>query len=234
MKSDSPHNQPQISITSQSDAFLKSEGDHWFERNKDLLRRKINLYDTKTIKRVLEHDSDRINHILEIGSGNGVKLNDLCEYFDANGAGVDPSEVAIKDGLVAYSNLRLSVATASDLPFSKNSFDLVYFGFCLYLVDRSDIFKAISEADRVLKPGGFLAILDFDPIQRHKRPYHHLPGLFSYKTSYAEFFMTGGHYYLIAKESFSHDANHFTANSDERVSISILYKEIDPYASCAA
>ena len=135
----------------------------------------------------------------------------------------------IKNGNELHKHLDLSVATASNLPHSNNFFDLVYFGFCLYLVDREDIFKAVAEADRVLKSGGFLAILDFDPKQRHKRPYHHKPGLFSYKTSYSDFFTAGGHYYLVAKESFSHGASHFATDSDERVSVSILYKEPEPY-----
>lgn len=99
----------------------------------------------------------------------------------------------------------------------------------MYLVDRSEIFNAVAEADRVLKNGGFLVIFDFDPAQRHKRPYHHKSGLFSYKTSYSDFFINCGHYYLVAKESFSHSDNHFSLNSDERVSICVLYKELDPY-----
>jgi ubiquinone/menaquinone biosynthesis C-methylase UbiE len=214
---------------SQSKIFLASEGDGWFERNKAAVNSKSNFYETDTIKRVLQSYKEVINNVLEIGCGNGAKLNDLCQYFNANGNGIDPSSAAIKNGNDLHKHLDLSVATASNLPHSNNFFDLVYFGFCLYLVDREDIFKAVAEADRVLKSGGFLAILDFDPKQRHKRPYHHKPGLFSYKTSYSDFFTAGGHYYLVAKESFSHGASHFATDSDERVSVSILYKEPEPY-----
>ena len=48
-------------------------------------------------------------------------------------------------------------------------FDLVHLGFFLYLVDREDYLRCISEADRLLKFGGFLSIIDFEtPIQyRH-------------------------------------------------------------------
>ena len=81
----------------------------------------------------------------------------------------------------------------------------------------------------MLKTGGFLAILDFDPKQRSKNPYHHKPGMFSYKNSYSDFFTAGGHYYLVAKVSFSHEANHFDINSDERISVCILYKEPETY-----
>ncbi len=214
---------------SQSKVFLESEGDVWFERNKTFVNNKKSYYETETLKRVLQGYKDKISNVLEIGCGNGAKLFDLCNYFKAAGSGVDPSAAAVKNGKELHKNLQLSISTASKLPFSDEKFDLVYFGFCLYLVDRNDIFKAVAEADRVLKSGGFLAILDFDPKQRHKRAYHHKPGLFSFKTSYADFFTASGHYYLVAKESFSHGASHFTTDSDERVSICILYKEPEPY-----
>ncbi len=222
----------EVSTTSrvnQSKIFLENEGDSWFERNKTAVERTSRYYETETIKRVLQHCQGSINNILEIGCSNGAKLLDLCDFFNATGYGVDPSTAAVESGNKQHKDLQLSVSTASELSYNDDTFDLVYFGFCLYLVDRNDIFKAVAEADRVLKRGGFLAILDFDPKQRHKRPYHHKPGLFSYKTSYADFFTTSGHYYLVAKESFSHGANHFTPDSDERVSVSILYKEPDAY-----
>ena len=69
----------------------------------------------------------------------------------------------------------------------------------------------------------------FYPKIRRKQTYHHMSGVFSFKTSYADFFTASGHYYLVAKESFSHGTNYFTTDSDERVSISILYKEPDAY-----
>jgi ubiquinone/menaquinone biosynthesis C-methylase UbiE len=223
------HSKKSSQSVNQSKVFLESEGDGWFERNKTAVNSKSSFYETETIKRVLQHYKENINSVLEIGCGNGAKLFDLCDYFKATGSGIDPSAAAVKNGKELHKGLQLSVSTASKLPYNDDNFDLVYFGFCLYLVDRNDILKAVAEADRVLKNGGFLAILDFDPKQRHKRAYHHKPGLFSFKTSYADFFTAGGHYYLVAKESFSHGASHFTTDSDERVSVSILYKEPEAY-----
>lgn len=218
------------SIMNQSKAFLEGEGDCWFQRNQMAISSKLSFYDVRIIIRTLNSFKDRINNALEIGCSNGAKLFDLCHHLSANGYGIDPSAAAILNGKSLYKNLHLSVSTASQIPYGDNIFDLVYFGFCLYLVDRSDILKAVAEADRVLKSGGFLAILDFDPKIRHKRTYHHMPGIFSFKTSYADFFTASGHYYLVAKESFSHSTNYFTTDSDERVSISILYKEPDTYS----
>ena len=215
----------------QCQIFLEGEGDRWFDRNRSTLNQQKSFYENETIKRVLGSHRERIGHILEIGCGNGVKLADLCQFFAAQGHGIDPSSEAVREGMDKFPNVNvhLDVSIASHIPHGDASMDLVYFGFCLYLVDRTEILKAVAEADRVLKSGGFLAILDFDPGNRHKRAYHHKPGLFSYKTSYADFFTASGHYYLVAKDSFSHSEHAFSLDSDERVSICILYKEPEPY-----
>jgi ubiquinone/menaquinone biosynthesis C-methylase UbiE len=125
--------------------------------------------------------------------------------------------------------MNLTVGTASNLPFESAFFDVVFFGFSLYLVDRTKLFQAVSEADRVLKPGGFLVIQDFDPGYRYKRPYTHLDGISSYKNSYVDLFSASGHYFQAEKVSFSHSKNVFDKDPHERISISLLYKELDAY-----
>lgn len=218
----------------QSRVFLEGEGNQWFERNKLRLDEVNQGGETGTVKRVLQPFKADIHRIIEIGCSSGAKLADLCSFFQAEGMGIDPSSSAIAHGQQRHASrtehkLSFEVGTASQLPGPDAQFDLVLFGFCLYLVDRHDVLKAVAEADRVLKPGGFLAILDFDPVHRHQRPYHHKAGIQAYKTSYADFFTAGGHYYLVAKDSFSHTNDHFTPDSDERVSMSILYKETNAY-----
>lgn len=217
----------------QEAAFKTGEGDNWYERNKEKLAREQTHHDLEIIKRILAGHKDSIRNILEIGCGNGIKVEELCNFFGAEGAGLDPSQAAVRDGNKRLSengkNVHLTVGTASTLPFDNQSFDLVYFGFCLYLADRSQMFKLVSEADRVLRNGKFLTIFDFDPGLRMKRPYHHRPELYAFKNSYADFFTSGGQYFLVAKESFSHNSLHFDPDRDERLSVSILFKERDAY-----
>jgi ubiquinone/menaquinone biosynthesis C-methylase UbiE len=177
---------------------------------------------------------DNIHNILEIGCGNGAKLFSLCKSLDARGVGIDPSSKAVESANQQakadnLSGIHFKVGSSTILDFATASFDLVYFGFCLYLVDRNELFQTISEADRVLKPGGFLSILDFDPAIRHKRVYHHKENVFSYKNNYPALFTASGHYHLVEKHSFSHSTNHFVRDRGERVAINILYKEIDAY-----
>jgi ubiquinone/menaquinone biosynthesis C-methylase UbiE len=218
----------------QSEIFLQGEGDGYFDRNKSALNAEGDLFCEELICETLAPFKPEINRVLEIGCANGVKLEYLCKFFDAAGAGLDPSPKAVSAGNERLSNshaknLTLAVGGANKLPFDKREFDLVYFAFCLYLVDRDDLFAAIAEADRVLRPGGFLAIVDFDPADRHKRAYHHKAGVFSYKQQYADLFTHSGHYHLVSKHSLSHAGHAFVKDSGERVSLCILYKEPDAY-----
>ena len=218
----------------QSELFLEAESDRYYARNKAALENKDQFYCEDLLCQTLADFKAEVKQILEIGCATGQKLQYLCQHFGVGGSGVDPSSKAVEDGnqrlaAVGIQNVALKVSTANALPFEKHQFDLVYFGFCLYLVGRDELFAAIAEADRVLKPGGFLAIVDFDPSLRHKRPYHHKEGLFSYKQQYSNLFTASGHYYLMSKDSLSHSGHHFSKDSDERMSLCVLHKELEAY-----
>jgi ubiquinone/menaquinone biosynthesis C-methylase UbiE len=215
----------------QSAVFLEGEGDNYFLRNKAALDVKSGATEINWLGQALTPFKGKINSILEIGCSNGAKLEQICGLLDAKGQGIDPSKQAVDEGnrRLSGSGVGLQVGTASRLPFDRGAFDFVYFGFCLYLLDRQDLFSAAAEADRVLKFGGFLAITDFDPIHRHKRAYHHKDGVFSYKQDYSQIFTGSGLYYLVAKSSFSHRQPFFDTDGNERVSTTLLFKEVDTY-----
>jgi len=215
----------------QSAVFLEGEGDNYFLRNKAALDVKSGATEINWLAQGLTPFKGKINSILEIGCSNGAKLEQICGLLDAKGQGIDPSQQAVGEGnrRLSGSGVELQVGTASRLPFDRGAFDFVYFGFCLYLLDRQDLFSAAAEADRVLKFGGFLAITDFDPIHRHKRAYHHKDGVFSYKQDYSQIFTGSGLYYLVAKNSFSHRQPFFDTDGNERVSTTLLFKEVDAY-----
>jgi ubiquinone/menaquinone biosynthesis C-methylase UbiE len=219
---------------SQNKFFQNGEGDAWFKRNHDHIQDVSQVIDSPDVHYMLEAIrpfASRINHVLEIGCSNGVKLEAICSHFDAVGVGIEPSQIAVEAGnnREKTAKCELIVGTGEKLPFDSASFDLVYFAFCLYLFERNTLMQSLSEADRVLKPGGFLVITDFDPGFHHKKHYSHLQGLFSYKQDYASFYRQSGLYYSVGKHSFSHSAAFFDESPDERVSTNILYKETDPY-----
>ena len=213
-------------------AFLSGEADNFYYRNRESLELQEDSMAVESITRMLSPFKNEISTILEIGCSDGSKLRSICKKLEAIGYGIDPSENAINAGTDKnddQSDIKLSVGTSSKLEFDDSKFDVVHFGFCFYLIDRNSLFQAISEADRVLKPGGFMIIQDFDPGFRHKRPYAHLDGIFSYKNSYTSIFTASGHYFEVEKVSISHSQNFFDKNPHERISISLLYKEPDAY-----
>jgi ubiquinone/menaquinone biosynthesis C-methylase UbiE len=220
-------------------SFRQSEGDAWFERNRLAIESSDRFHECELLTTELQPFCADINDVLEIGCGDGRKTELLSRFFGARAAGIDPSQKAIDHGRARLAaqgttEVTLHLGTADKLDWPDGSFELVYFGFCLYLVGRAELLAAIAEASRVLRPGGFLVILDFDPSHPHRREYHHRPGLFSYKQDYAALFTASGLFHLFGKRSFSHAHPHFSRDPDERVAMSFLYKEADPYSLRAA
>ena len=219
---------PSSSIGSQGDEFLRGEADAWFERNHSHVK-------VSPTRRLLGEwcapRKSEVGRILEIGAGNGLPLAFLSDVLEADGVGIEPSKQAVeywetfRHEVGGGARVSMSVGLASDLPFEDKSFDLVVFGFCLYLVDRSLLYRAVAEADRVLRDGGFLAIHDFDSPSPYANEYSHRQGVLSYKSDYSNIFTSSGHYHLVSKHSHSHAANHFDPDFDERVSLSLLYKQ---------
>jgi demethylmenaquinone methyltransferase/2-methoxy-6-polyprenyl-1,4-benzoquinol methylase len=68
-----------------------------------------------------------------------------------------------KEKLSSYKNINWIIAPAEKLPVLKNSFDFYTISFGLRNTKNLD--KALSEAYRVLKPGGRFLCLEFSKIQ---------------------------------------------------------------------
>jgi len=201
----------------QKDLFLSSEGDAWFNRNRtDIKQDKMHLF-----ARALKDGQQ----LLEIGCSDGKNLSYMSSQAKVMCAGVDPSAEAIAEGKKRYPGFDLRIGTADSLPFKNGAFDMVVFGFCLYLVDRDDLAKVVYETDRVLRDGGKLGILDFDSPYPVKKKYCHLEGVSSYKYDYAKLFLSFPHYSLVEKNSLSHQGMGFHPNPDERISNVLLCKD---------
>jgi ubiquinone/menaquinone biosynthesis C-methylase UbiE len=171
----------------QKNIFLESEGNAWFERNAKLVAsRKLPESDSLLVEILSLPTLQKGTKILEIGCGEGGRLSWLMENCEFDCYGVEPSARAVEAakgrGIAAHQG------TAEQLPFDDKAFDIVMFGFCLYLCDREDLFRIACEADRVLKNPGWLLILDFYSPAPVKREYHHRSGLSSYKMDYRTLF----------------------------------------------
>lgn len=102
--------------------------------------------------------------VLEIGAGPGDVTRDLAQRPDvATVVGLDPSPVMVaraREKHGAMDGLSFEVGDARELPFEDASFDAAIFHTSLCHIPGPD--KALSEARRVLKPGGCLAVFDGD------------------------------------------------------------------------
>ena len=79
---------------------------------------------------------------------------------------VDPNEGMIakgKEKLKKYNNINWVISSAESLPLKENSYDFYTISFGLR--NTKDLDKSLSEAHRVLKPGGRFFCLEFSKIQ---------------------------------------------------------------------
>ena len=213
----------------QRDEFLADEGNQWFARNRGALEA-----DSPARQRIVQRIADQFVEsspetrlrVLEIGCGPGQNLAALASRRAIEAAGIEPSSDAVALGRSRHPEFDLRVGTADQLPWADAAFDVVWFGFCLYLVDRPLLQRVVAEADRVLADGGLLAILDFDPDQPCRRPYHHRPGLMSYKMDHARLFLANPAYVLVDKLATSHTTGHWETDPQERVALTLCRKNL--------
>jgi ubiquinone/menaquinone biosynthesis C-methylase UbiE len=190
----------------QSKIFTDGEAEEWFARNQDKLPNK----DDPVIDSIV---SARIKPrvVLEVGCSNGWRVKMMQKQFGCAAYGIDP--------LFKNTLWNCIAGTADDLAmFTDNKFDVLIYGWCLYLCDREDLFKIVSEGDRVLQEDGYLIIYDFHVAKPYRNKYKHKSGLYSFKMDYSQLWLANPNYHLISRLLFD--------TGDNRTSISILRKSI--------
>ena len=99
--------------------------------------------------------------VLEVGFGNGLNLPHYGGLVTSL-VGIDPSPLAEKLSRRerATANFQIEVHTGSgeELPFEENRFDSVAMTFSLCTIPQPE--KALTEIQRVLRPGGKLYFLE--------------------------------------------------------------------------
>ena len=106
--------------------------------------------------------------LIDVACGTGdmaqlfkKNVDELCQITC-----VDPNKGMINKGkqkLGKYKNLNWIIASAEKIPVASNSFDFYTISFGLRNTKNLD--KSLSEAYRVLKPGGRFFCLEFSKIQ---------------------------------------------------------------------
>ena len=110
----------------------------------------------------------RNHNLIDVACGTGDIAKLYLDNIDelSHITCVDPNKGMISKGkekLNKYKNLKWIIASAEKLPIVGNSFDFYTISFGLRNTKNLD--KALSEAYRVLKPGGRFLCLEFSKIQ---------------------------------------------------------------------
>jgi demethylmenaquinone methyltransferase/2-methoxy-6-polyprenyl-1,4-benzoquinol methylase len=109
--------------------------------------------------------------VLEVATGTGVQLVRLA----AANSGGRTVGVELSDGMLAQARRRierarptidLHKASALELPFEPESFDLLVNSYMLDLLPRDDIPRALGEFKRLLRPGGRLVLSNMTKGER--------------------------------------------------------------------
>jgi len=218
-------------MSKQKQIFLDSEGDAWFRRNKSGVDKRSMESDPlfDILQRVLPEKTQQADasswKILEIGCSSGNRILNIQSYFGVSVAGVEPSAEAVEEA--RRLGLDVKRSTADQLPFENKSFDLVIFGFCLYLCDVDELFKIASEAHRVLKDSAWLLINDFFSQGLVQRDYAHRPGVKSSKMDYSRMFSWHPAYEVYHHQLLGHVGQEFIDDPQEWMAITLLRKFVD-------
>jgi ubiquinone/menaquinone biosynthesis C-methylase UbiE len=185
--------------------FFKKGGDDYFYRNKNKI---INFKNELLSKVILNNLNNKIVNVLEVGCSDGSRLLYLSKkYKKINFFGVDPSSVALKN----KNSFFYKKATADKLPFKKSFFDIIIYGFCLYLTDNQDLIKIVYEADRVLKKNGIIIILDFYQKKIEYRKFSHQRGHYVRKMDCSKLFSWSPNYKVLNIKKEKYEKKDYTA-----------------------
>ena len=120
-------------------------------------------------KSLINMMNPRVNRkLIDVACGTG----DVGKLFldstnkEAEITCVDPNKGMVSQGkqkLSNYKNVKWVISPAEKLPITDNSFD--YYTISFGLRNTKNLNKALSEAYRVLKPGGRYLCLEFSKIQ---------------------------------------------------------------------
>ncbi len=217
-------------LADQAKVFAESEGDRWFQRNKDGLDPRDLQGDVPL--RLMTLYSLSPTTVLEIGASNGYRLAAIAERFASRAIAVEPSLEAIRDGRSRFPHLKFIRATADAIPL-RAPVDLIIVNFVFHWMDRSRLLSAVAEIDRLLVDGGYLILGDFLPANRTRVRYHHRGDLrmYTYKQNYADVFLASGLYETVGMLAGDHGSRDLKPDGTQadRIATTLLHKQLDAH-----
>ncbi len=132
----------------------------------DFMSMGIHRYWKKSLINIMNPRVNRKLIDVACGTGDVGKLFLDSTNKEAEITCVDPNKGMVSQGkqkLSNYKNVKWVISPAEKLPITDNSFD--YYTISFGLRNTKNLNKALSEAYRVLKPGGRYLCLEFSKIQ---------------------------------------------------------------------
>jgi len=116
----------------------------------------LDLHIAYSLKLVIQENN--FNRILDVGCGTGKLVNFFQKKgFDTHGCDSQ------KEAIIAASKINkkgtITKASAANLPYKNNSFDLISAISVIEHLTQTETEKFLNEADRVLKPKGIIFLI---------------------------------------------------------------------------
>lgn len=117
-------------------------------------------------------DLTKSSSVLDVGCGKGFMLYDFQQIIPGiTVKGIDISEYAIENSMNEIRD-HVSVASAINLPFDDNSFDVVVSVNTVHNLERDECAKALQEIERVSKGKSFITVDAYRNEEEKKRMYN--------------------------------------------------------------
>lgn len=110
----------------------------------------------KEIKLIIDNMPHVPKNILDVGCNTGLPLAHLCEFFHAQGMGIDINVDALVMAKRNYNN-RFKAYNGANIPADNGQFDHVTLHHVLAHVEDPE--RVLEEIYRVLRPNGTLSIV---------------------------------------------------------------------------
>ena len=117
-------------------------------------------------------DLTKSSSVLDVGCAKGFMLYDFQQIIPGiTVKGIDISEYAIENSMNEIRD-HVSVASAINLPFDDNSFDVVISVNTVHNLERDECAKALQEIERVSKGKSFITVDAYRNEEEKKRMYN--------------------------------------------------------------
>ena len=157
-------------------ATLSISANYWENNDPKLSAKWLrnNITDLTNNYLVKYYDFPEKMNILDIGCSIGISTEFIKQrYKKHNVTGLDLSPFFLAMALYRNNsnnnNINYLHANAENIPLNDSSVDIIYSTFMFHEIPNHPTKKILSEINRLLKPGGILAISDIDTHKLNKR-----------------------------------------------------------------